>query len=105
MAQKKQKRKGKSETILDAIDYEILRMLSIHKRLTITALRDVIGLTHANLTTHLKRLINLLDRDRDQQTIYVSTNRGGKTMLKMIDEYFPHLKTQRRQRELERSPK
>ncbi len=100
-----EKRKGKSETIIDAIDYEILRMLSIHGRLTITGLRKIIGLTHANLTTHLKRLINLINRKRDQQTINITLNKGGKMLLKIIDDYFPSMKMRRKDRELEKSLK
>lgn len=103
MTQKEQKRKGKSETILDAIDYEILRMLSIHKRLTITALRDIIGLTHANLSTHLRRLINVIDRKRDKQTIHASLNKGGKTVLKIVNQYFPNQKMKITNKEFERS--
>lgn len=103
MKQKETKRKGKAETIIDAIDYEILRMLSIHKRLTITALRNIIRLTHSNLTTHLKRLIHIIDRKRAKQTIYISLNRGGKMVLKILDDYFPSMKMKVKAKQLDMS--
>lgn len=79
----KQKRKGKSETLIDGIDYEIMKVLS-KKKLTITELRNKIGLTHSNLTTHMKRLGNIIKRERDKQTIYVSLNSDGERLLVMV---------------------
>lgn len=84
MEQKQQKRKGKSETLIDSIDYDIMKVLSKSKRLTITELRNKIGLTHSNLTTHMKRLENIIGRKRDKQTIYVSLNNNGEKLLDMI---------------------
>ena len=77
----KQKRKGKSKTLIDSIDYDIMKVLSKNKRLTITELRNKIGLTHSNLTTHMKRLGNIIERKRDKQTIYVSLNKDGEKLL------------------------
>jgi len=87
MEQKQQKRKGKSETLIDSIDHNIMKVLSKNKRLTITNLRDKIGLTHSNLTTHMKRLGKIIERKRDKQTIYVSLNQGGEKLLDMINKY------------------
>lgn len=84
----KQKRKGKSETLIDSIDYDIMKILSKNKRLTITGLRNKIGLTHSNLTTHMKRLGNIIERKRDKQTIYVSLNKEGKNVLDMLNKYI-----------------
>ena len=86
MKQKQQKRKGKSETLIDGIDYGIMKVLSENKRLTITELRNKIGLTHSNLTTHMKRLRNIIERKRDKQTIYVSLNKGGNDLVKNIEK-------------------
>ena len=78
------KRKGKAETLLDGIDYNIMKFLSQNKKLTITELRNKIGLTHSNLTTHMKRLGKIIERKRDKQTIYVSLNKDGKDLLDRI---------------------
>ena len=88
MKQEKQKRKGKSETLIDRIDYEIMGVLSKNKKLKITELRNKIGLTHANLTTHLRRLEKIIERKRDKQTIYISLNKGGKDLLEMIKSHL-----------------
>ena len=84
MKNKQQKRKGKSKILIDGIDYDIMKFLSNNKRLTITELRNKIGLTHSNLTTHMKRLTNILERERDKQTIYVSLNKDGKGLFNMV---------------------
>ncbi|MBU3907484.1 MAG: winged helix-turn-helix transcriptional regulator [Nanoarchaeota archaeon] len=82
--EQKQKRKGKSETLIDSIDHNIMKVLSNNKRLTMTELRNKIGLTHSNLTTHMKRLKNIIERERDKQTIYVSLNSAGHDLVKSI---------------------
>ena len=79
-----QKRKGKSKTLIDQIDYEIMEILMENKELTITGLLNKIGLTHSNLITHMKRLRNIIERRRDKQTIYVSLNEGGEKLLNVI---------------------
>jgi DNA-binding MarR family transcriptional regulator len=84
----KQKRKGRSGTIIDGIDYEIMNVLSKNKKLTITALRKKIGLTHSNLTTHMKRLEKIIERKRDKQTIYVSLNKNGKKLLELMKKFI-----------------
>jgi DNA-binding MarR family transcriptional regulator len=86
MEQKQQKRKGKSETLIDSIDHDIMKVLSKSKRLTITELRNKIGLTHSNLTTHMKRLGNIIERKRDRQTIYVSLTKTGLDLIKIIQK-------------------
>ncbi len=85
---KQEKRKGKSETLIDRIDYEIMKVLSERKELTITELRNKIDLTHSNLTTHMKRLRNIIERKRDKQTIYVSLNSDGEKVLDMIKSHL-----------------
>ena len=86
--EQKQKRKGRSETLIDSIDYNIMKVLSKNKRLTITKLRNKIGLTHSNLTTHMKRLKNIIERKRDKQTIYVSLNKDGKRLLEIMQQFI-----------------
>lgn len=88
MNQKQQKRKGKSNTLIDGIDYGIMKVLSKNKRLTITGLRNKIGLTHSNLTTHMKRLRNIIERKRDKQTIYVSLNKNGEKLLEIMQQFI-----------------
>ena len=88
MKEKETKRKSKAETLLDGIDYDIMKFLSKSKRLTITELRNKIGLTHSNLTTHMKRLRNVIERKRDKQTIYVSLNKDGEKLLDIVGKFI-----------------
>lgn len=83
-AQKKYK--GKTPTLIDLLDFEILEVLKIKKKIKTTELRDIIGLTHPNFLTHMRRLKDLISKERDKQTIYLSLNEAGKKVLALLEE-------------------
>ncbi len=89
-----EKRKiGQREKILfDILDAVILKFiydsLKEGKKPTITEVREHTGLTHANLTTHLKRLEHLIKRERDKQTIYLSFSQEGEKAMEILMRAF-----------------
>ncbi len=85
------KRQGKPNTLLDSTDYDIIKVILDKKGITITELKNKIGLTHANLTTHLRRLDFLINRERDKQTIHLSMSEDGKFLFDMIRKHMPTL--------------
>jgi len=76
---------GKTKTIIDEIDIEILSLLE-NNTFRITDLQKNINLTHANLNTHLKRLSPFIKRNRDKQTINLSLTQRGKNLISLIEE-------------------
>lgn len=86
------KRKGKSKTIIDGTDFSIMKILSSNKPINVTDLRTKIDLTHANLTTHMKRLEPFTEKKRDKQTINLSINQEGIKMVNLLQRNIPSLK-------------
>lgn len=92
------KKKGKSKTIIDGIDFGIMKILSSNKQINVTNLRTKIDLTHANLTTHMKRLEPFTEKKRNKQTINLSINQEGLKMFDLLQRNIPSLKKKRGKR-------
>lgn len=76
------KKEGKSKILFDEIDYQILANIILNdNKIRIMHLRKIIGLAHPNLQTHLRRLSECINRNRDKQTIYLSVNKRGVIVL------------------------
>lgn len=86
------KKGHKGGIILDQYDIQILYYLLGRKKRTITEIRKLLEITHANLTPHLKRLeeYKLIERERDKQTIFLKTTRMFENLYKIdfIKEVF-----------------
>ncbi|MEK6856300.1 MAG: winged helix-turn-helix transcriptional regulator [Nanoarchaeota archaeon] len=77
---------GRADIIFDLTDLKILNVIEEKNKIRITDLKEKIGLTHANLLTHLNRLFVYIKKERDKQTIYLSLNKYGKRMRQLLQE-------------------
>ena len=93
---KKVKRKGKSQTYVDEIDVRILDIVrefeDKNKKPTISEVKKIIGLTSANLVTHINRLTKTLPflnyEEENRPTIYLSFTKLGKDAISIFIRAF-----------------